>query len=56
MTRVHAVIPTDDAIERTRPDVVHFPHQEAGRVSVPFIYQPHDLQHLHMPEFFSAEC
>lgn len=55
VTRVHTVIPTDDAIQQTHPDVVHFPHQEAGLVSVPFIYQPHDLQHLHMPEFFSRE-
>ncbi len=55
ITRVHHHIPRDHQFDELDPDVVHFPHQEAGLVSAPFIYQPHDLQHLHMPEFFSKE-
>jgi glycosyltransferase involved in cell wall biosynthesis len=54
-TRVDTHIPHDHQIEALHPDIVHFPHQVVGLVSVPFIYQPHDLQHLHMPEFFSKE-
>ena len=54
-TRVHTRIPRDHQLDSLNADVVHFPHQEAGFVSAPFIYQPHDLQHLHMPEFFSKE-
>lgn len=48
-------IPHDRAMDELAADVVHFPHQEAGYVSAPFIYQPHDLQHMHMPEFFSKQ-
>jgi glycosyltransferase involved in cell wall biosynthesis len=55
VTRSNTVRPDDEAIQQTDPDVVHFAHQEAGLVSVPFIYQPHDLQHLHMPEFFTRD-
>ena len=35
-------------------NVVHFPTQVAYRTSIPSIYQPWDLQHLHHPEFFTA--
>jgi glycosyltransferase involved in cell wall biosynthesis len=55
ITGVHRRIPRDVQLDELRADVVHFPHQEAGLVTAPFIYQPHDLQHLHMPEFFSKE-
>lgn len=34
-------------------DLVHFPYQVGFRTSIPSIYQPHDLQHEHLPEFFS---
>lgn len=40
---------------RARTDVMHFPRQSAFATSVPSIYQPWDLQHLHLPEFFSPE-
>lgn len=41
-------------IERLGADVVHFTTQSgAFRTDVPSIYQPHDLQHLHLPQFFS---
>jgi len=41
-------------LERGRADVVHFTRQQALLTDVPSIYQPHDLQHRHLPEFFDA--
>jgi glycosyltransferase involved in cell wall biosynthesis len=35
-------------------DLVHFPIQSAFLTDLPTIYHPHDLQHLHLPQFFSA--
>lgn len=35
-------------------DLVHFPTQRAFLTDVPSIYQPHDLQHRHLPELFDA--
>lgn len=34
-------------------DVVHFPYQAFELCDLPTVYNPHDLQHLHHPEFFS---
>jgi glycosyltransferase involved in cell wall biosynthesis len=34
--------------------VIHFPHQGFVVCAMPSIYNPHDLQHLHFPEFFTA--
>lgn len=34
-------------------DVVHFPNQIYQRTEVPSIFNPHDLQHEHYPEYFS---
>ncbi|MBZ5627431.1 MAG: glycosyltransferase family 4 protein [Acidobacteriia bacterium] len=42
-------------LESTGADIVHFPRQAAYVTELPSIYQPHDLQHLHYPEFFSKE-
>ena len=47
------ILMSDGYVEAQRFDVVHFPTQAAYRTSLPSIYQPHDLQHLHYPEFFS---
>ncbi len=44
---------SDGTIEAAGADVVHFPFQDAFTTDVPSIYQPHDLQHLHLPELFS---
>jgi glycosyltransferase involved in cell wall biosynthesis len=41
-------------VESRRFDVIHFPTQTAYLTSLPSIYQPWDLQHLHYPEFFSS--
>lgn len=43
----------DRAVEALRPDVIHFPTQRAFLTTTPNIYQPHDLQHVHLPQFFS---
>ncbi|HEX8352887.1 MAG TPA: glycosyltransferase family 1 protein [Pyrinomonadaceae bacterium] len=34
-------------------DVVHFPFQSYEPCGLPTVYNPHDLQHLHHPEFFT---
>jgi glycosyltransferase involved in cell wall biosynthesis len=44
----------DGAVEAAGCDVVHFMYPVAFKTSLPNIFQPHDLQHLHFPEFFSA--
>jgi glycosyltransferase involved in cell wall biosynthesis len=49
-----AVRPSDGTIESAGVDVVHFPIQDAFTTEIPSIYQPHDLQHLHLPELFSG--
>lgn len=36
-------------------DVVHFPYQRYFPTSLPFIFEPWDLQHIHLPELFSKE-
>ena len=48
------VVPASDgAIEEAGAEVMHFTHQLAFTTSVPSIYHPHDLQHVHLPEFFT---
>jgi glycosyltransferase involved in cell wall biosynthesis len=44
---------SDGYVESEGFDVIHFPTQAAYLTNVPSIYQPHDLQHLHYPNFFS---
>jgi glycosyltransferase involved in cell wall biosynthesis len=39
--------------ERLGADVVHFPYQAGFLTAIPSIFQPHDLQHLHLPENFT---
>ena len=48
-----SVRPSDGTIEAAGVNVVHFPFQDAFTTDVPSIYQPHDLQHLHLPDLFS---
>ena len=36
-------------------EVVHFPYQRYFPTSLPFIFEPWDLQHIHLPELFSDE-
>jgi glycosyltransferase involved in cell wall biosynthesis len=50
---VDRVSPSDGTIERAGVDLMHFPIQLGFRTEIPSIYHPHDLQHLHLPEYFS---
>jgi glycosyltransferase involved in cell wall biosynthesis len=50
----YAVRPSDGTVERAGVDVVHLPIQDAFTTTIPSIYQPHDLLHLHLPELFSS--
>lgn len=34
-------------------DLIHFPYQSFCLCAMPMIYNPHDLQHLHFPQFFT---
>ena len=44
---------SDGTIENTlRADVMHFTVQRAFLTGTPSIYHPHDLQHVHLPQFF----
>ncbi|MBI5653906.1 MAG: glycosyltransferase family 4 protein [Chloroflexi bacterium] len=45
--------PSDGYFESLGVDLVHFPYQMLSFCRTPFIYNPHDLQHLHYPDFFS---
>jgi glycosyltransferase involved in cell wall biosynthesis len=49
-----AVRSSDGTVEAAGVEVMHFPIQDAFTTPIPSIYQPHDLQHLHLPELFSA--
>ncbi len=49
-------VPSSDGFyENLDCDVIHFPYQDFVRCRVPSVYNPHDLQHLHYPEFFAPE-
>ena len=43
----------DPFIDALRPDVVHMPIQRGFLTAAPAIYHPHDLQHVHLPQFFN---
>jgi glycosyltransferase involved in cell wall biosynthesis len=45
---------THRTVERVGPDVMHFTMQTAFHTRIPNIFQPWDLQHLHLPEFFTS--
>lgn len=49
-------VPVSDGFyESLGCDVIHFPYQDYAYCRVPTVYNPHDLQHLHYPDFFSPE-
>ena len=49
-----AAVPAfDPQIERLNPSLVHMLRQRGFLTSARSIYHPHDLQHVHLPEFFS---
>jgi glycosyltransferase involved in cell wall biosynthesis len=43
---------SDGFFESLSSDVVHFPFQYFEKTALPSVYNPHDLQHRHLPEFF----
>jgi len=45
---------SDGFYESLGCQVIHFPHQLFVRCRMPTVFSPHDLQHLHFPQFFSA--
>jgi glycosyltransferase involved in cell wall biosynthesis len=45
---------SDGLAEGQHFDVVHFPTQVGYLTKIPSIYQPWDLQHVHLPQFFSS--
>lgn len=46
---------SDGMVERAGVDLIHFPTQSAFLTRVPSIYHPWDLQHLHLPQYFSPD-
>ena len=49
-------VPASDGFyESLRCDVIHFPFQDFVRCALPSVYNPHDLQHLHFPQFFARD-
>ncbi len=47
---------SNGALEALQASVVHFTTQDAFLTKVPSIYHPHDLQHLHLPQFFTRRA
>jgi glycosyltransferase involved in cell wall biosynthesis len=54
LTRPPSAAQADDVLRARGVDVVHFPYAVHFQTTVPFIYEPLDLQHRHFPELFSA--
>jgi glycosyltransferase involved in cell wall biosynthesis len=54
--KVNISVPSSDGFyENLNCDVIHFPYQDFVYCRMPTVYNPHDLQHLHYPEFFAPE-
>jgi glycosyltransferase involved in cell wall biosynthesis len=55
-TRVGSAIPSSNGFyESLGCDVIHFPYQDFVECRLPTVYNPHDLQHVHLPQYFTAE-
>ncbi len=48
-------VPTNGFYTSVGADVLHIPHHEYFRTRLLTIYSPHDLQHVHYPQFFRRE-
>jgi glycosyltransferase involved in cell wall biosynthesis len=44
---------SDGFYESLGCEVIHFPHQRFVVCGLPSVYNPHDVQHLHFPQFFT---
>ncbi len=53
--QIHTLGISDGTIEAAGVDLVHFLLTLGFLTKVPSIYQPHDLQHLHLPDYFPPE-
>lgn len=53
LTRVLPV--SNGFIESFKASVIHFPFQWFIVSSLPSVFNPHDLQHLHLPQYFSPD-
>jgi glycosyltransferase involved in cell wall biosynthesis len=51
----NALPQSDGFYESLGGDIIHFPFQAFTRCSIPSIYNPWDLQHLHYPQFWSKK-
>lgn len=48
------VVPVSDGFyESLECDVIHFPYQQFVITAMPSVFNPYDLQHLHLPQFFT---
>ena len=54
VSRIWPEVPISNGFyENLGCDVIHFPYQQFVLCALPSIYNPHDLQHLHFPQFFT---
>ena len=44
---------SDGIIEKAKANIMHFTSPNGFITKIPSIFQPHDLQHLHLPQFFN---
>lgn len=51
--RAVSIPQSNGLIEKSGIDLMHFTLQGGFITDVPTIYHPHDLQHIHLPEYFS---
>lgn len=51
--RAISIPKSNGVIEQAGIDLMHFTFQAAFLTDIPSIYHPHDLQHIHLPEYFS---
>ena len=53
LTRPPSATQADRVLRGRGVDVVHFPYAVHFQTSIPFVYEPLDLQHRHLPALFS---
>ena len=46
---------SDGFFESFEPDVLHFPYQSYTQTAIPSVFNPHDFQHVHLPDFFDEQ-
>jgi glycosyltransferase involved in cell wall biosynthesis len=54
LTRPPTAAQADRVLRALGVDVIHFPYAVHFQTGLPFVYEPLDLQHRHLPELFSA--